>query len=139
MSPSAFLDRGCPPAAQPLEALLGKAKGLWAELRANLASEFAPLTAKWTFSGKTHGWILQLRQKRRTVLYMVPCPGYFVASFALSDQACLAVIGSQLPMQVCEVVQRAPHYPEGRAVRLDVRTKKDLATVVKLASIKMAQ
>ena len=138
MSPSAFLDRGSPPSERALEAILGKGNGLWAELLADLSSEFAPLNEKWSFSGKSHGWILRLRQKRRTVLYMVPCPGYFVASFALGEKACQAARGSGLPARVLEIIQHGPKYPEGRGVRLEVRTKKDLANVEELASIKMA-
>jgi hypothetical protein len=138
MSPSAFLDRGSPPSERSLEAVLGKGNGLWAQLRARLSSELIPLREKWSFSGKSHGWILQLRHKKRTVLYMVPCPGYFVASFALGESACLATQRSGLPPHVLEIIQQAPKYPEGRGVRLEVRGKKDLANVEKLASIKMA-
>lgn len=138
MSPSAFLDRGSPPSERSLEAVLGKGIGLWAQLRASLSAEFTPLQEKWSFSGKSHGWILQLRHKRRTVLYMVPCPGYFVASFALGERACLATQGCGLPAPVLEIIQQAPKYPEGRGVRLEVRGKKDLANVEKLVLIKMA-
>jgi hypothetical protein len=138
VSPSAFLDRESPPSEQTLEAVLGKGKGLWAQLRASLAAEWTPLQEKWSFSGKSHGWILQLRHKKRTVLYMVPGPGYFVASFALSESACLAAEGGGVPPQVLEIIRQASKYPEGRGVRLEVRDKKDLANVEKLASIKMA-
>lgn len=138
MSPSAFLDRGSPPSERELEAVLGKASGLWVELRADLSSEFATLNGKWIFSGTSHGWLLQLRHKRRTVLYMVPCPGYFVASFALGEKVCQAAQGSGLPGRVLEIIQHPPKYPEGRGVRLEVRNKKDLAHVEALASIKMA-
>ena len=138
MSPSAFLDRSSPPGERELEAVLGKASGLWVELRADLSSEFAPLNGKWSFSGKSHGWLLQLRHKRRTVLYMVPCPGYFVASFALAERVCQAAQRSGLPARLLEIIQHAPSYPEGRGVRLEVRNKKDLANVEALASIKMS-
>lgn len=137
MSPSAFLDRGSPPSERSLEAVLGRSNGLWVRLRASLSAEFTPLQEKWSFSGKSHGWILQLRQKKRTVLYMVPCPGYFVASFALGESACQATQQSGLPSQVLEIIRQAPKYPEGRGVRLEVRDEKDLANVEKLASIKM--
>ena len=138
MSPSAFLDHGSPPSERALEATLGKGSGWWAELRADLSSAFPPLVVKWSFSGNAHGWILQLRQKRRTVLYMVPCPGFFVASFALSEKACQAARGSTLSARVREIIHHAPKYPEGRGVRLEVRNRKDLADVQELASIKMA-
>jgi hypothetical protein len=103
-----------------------------------LSSAGAPLNENWSYSGKSHGWILQLRQKRRTVLYLVPCRGYFVASFALGKKACQAALESGLPPQVLEIIQHAPSYPEGRGVRLEVHSRKDLENVEELASIKMA-
>jgi hypothetical protein len=138
MSPSAFLDRGSPPGEPALEAVLGERAGLWASLRAHLSSEFAPLTEKWSFSGKSHGWILQLRQRQRTILYLVPCSGYFVASFALDEKAYQAAQRSGLPARVLAIVRTATTYAEGRGVRLEVRNRRDLASVERLASIKMA-
>jgi hypothetical protein len=138
MSPSAFLDRGSPPSERALETILGRGYGLWTQLRVSLSSEFTPLSEKWSFSGKSHGWILQLRKKQRTVLYMVPCPGYFVASFALSEKASQAIQRSRLPSPVLAIIQQAPKFAEGRGVRLEVRNKRDLANVEALASIKMA-
>ena len=138
MSPSAFLDRGSEPGERELEKVLGRAMGPWTELRARLASEHAPLTEAWSYSGKSHGWLLRLRQKKRTVVYLVPCPGHFVASFALGEKACEAARRGTLPRSLLEIVERAPKYPEGRGVRLEVRTRKDLASVRDLVSIKMA-
>lgn len=111
---------------------------MWTTLQARLFIAFAPLSTKWSFSGKSHGWILQLRQKQRTILYLVPCSGYFVASFALSEKACRAVQGSDLPARILEIVRNAPQYAEGRGVRVEVRTKKDLESAETLASVKMA-
>jgi hypothetical protein len=136
--PSAFLERDSPPGDRALADVLGKASALWARLRADLAAEHAPLSDQWSFSGKTHGWILKLSQKKQTVVYLVPCPGHFVASFALSEKACAAARRSKLPALVLEAIDRAPTYAEGRGVRLEVRAEKDLANVEKLAAHKMS-
>jgi hypothetical protein len=56
----------------------------------------------------------------------------------MGESACLAAQRSGLPPHVLEIIQQAPKYPEGRGVRLEVRGKKDLVNVEKLASIKMA-
>jgi len=71
-------------------------------------------------------------------MYLVPCPGYFVASFALGETACRAALVSKLPARVLEIIQHAPKYAEGRGVRFEVRNKKDLANIEALAAIKMA-
>ncbi len=103
-----------------------------------MASEYQPLAEKWNFPGQKWGWSLQLKQKKRTVLYMTPCKGYFLAGFALGEKAVKAAHESGLPESVLNIINGARKYAEGRAVRVEVRTKKDLDNTKKLAAIKMA-
>lgn len=140
MAASPSGDRGAPPAKRELEDLLGRASALWASLQADLSSEFGPLAERWSFSGKTRHWLLQLKQtkKQRTVLYLTPARGYFLAAFALGEKACQAARASGLPAAVLEIIDRAPRYPEGRGVRIEVRNRQDLQNVKQLATIKMA-
>ncbi len=137
MAPSAFLERSAPPRNEEVHQVLGRAGGLWKQLLATLASDFAPLSEKWGFSGKAYGWSLQLRQRKKTILYMIPCSGHFVAAFALSEKACRAAQEESFPLRVHELIRNAPEYPEGKAVRLEVRTMKDLKAVLQLAARKM--
>jgi len=134
-------DRSSPPGERELEKMLGRAYSLWTRLRAELSSEFGPLAEKWSYSAKTERWSLQLkqqRQKKRTVLYMIPCRGHFLAAFALGEKACLAARKGGLPASVLEVIDRAPKYPEGRGVWLEVRSRKDVENAGRLVEIKMA-
>ncbi len=136
--PSAFLDRAAPPSARELAAVLGETAEAWIRLRDHLAAAFPPLTEKWSFSGRSHGWLLRLTRRKRTIVYLVPGPGFFVASFALKAKVCEAVATSQLPSSVREAVARAPVYAEGRGLRLEVRRERDLSPVEALAAVAMA-
>ena len=118
--------------------MLGRAGALWERLREHLASEFGPLAEKWSFSKTTNRWLLQLKRKQRTVVYLSPCRGHFLASFALGEKACAAAEHGGLPASLLAVIEAAPRYPEGRGVRLEVRSGKDVANVATLAAIKMA-
>ena len=71
-------------------------------------------------------------------MYMTPCEGYFLASFALGEKAVKAAHNSDMPASVLEVIDNAKKYAEGRGVRLEVRTAGDVRNVEKLAIIKMA-
>lgn len=137
MAPSGFLDRDSPPEDGEVRAVLARAAGAWNDLHAAICAAHAPVSEKWSYSGKAYGWSLQLRQKKRTILYMIPSTGHFVAAFALSEKACATAREARLPAPILSAIAKAPKYPEGRAVRLEVRTKKDLATIVSLAAIKM--
>jgi hypothetical protein len=136
--PSVFLDRAAPPTDAALAAALGRGQAHWTRLRDALAAAFPPLEAKWSYSGKAYGWSLQLKQKKRAVVYLVPGQGAFTASFAFGEKACQAAQRSDLPPAVLATIADAPKYVEGRGVRIDVRAAKDVAIVERLAALKMA-
>jgi hypothetical protein len=135
---SAFDDKSSTPRAKQLTEVLGRTSALWDSLREHLASEYQPLAEKWIFPGQKWGWSLQLRQKKRTVLYMTPRKGHFSAGFTLGEKAVKAAHESDLPDSVLTLIDSARKYAEGRGVRIEVRTKKDLTATKKLAAIKMA-
>jgi hypothetical protein len=133
-----FFDKSTKPADADLAKALGAAIGLWNELRRLVGEHFAPLTEEWVFSGKSHGWSLRLFQKKRAVLYLKPIEGYFRVSFAFGEKASQAALESDLPASVLKLIGEAPKYPEGRAVRMDIKNARDVRIALKLARIKMA-
>jgi hypothetical protein len=138
MALSAFDDKTQPPRPEDLETVLGATYALWNELQALIAARFAPLTAEWGYTSRKTGWGLRLRTPKRTVLYMTPCQGFFLASFALGEKAVLAAQQSGLPAAILETIANAPRYAEGRGVRIEVRTAEDICSMEKLAVAKMA-
>jgi hypothetical protein len=138
VEPSVFVDRTRIPIDGELEAALGPAIPLWGALKATLAVEFEPLVEAWSFAGKAHGWSLRLKRGDRPVVYLTPLLGRFRASLALPDRAMPAALEAELPGPIRAVVVSAPTYPEGRAVRIEVASEDDVASVVTLARIRMA-
>jgi hypothetical protein len=138
MALSAFDEKARPPREDELMATLGKTYVLWNELKRRITSQFAPLSIEWVSSSKATRWGLRLKQEKRAVLYMTPCQGYFLASFALGEKAVKAAKTSGLPASVLEVIDSAKKYAEGRGVRLEVRSAGDIQNIEKIAQIKMA-
>ncbi|MDH4195925.1 MAG: DUF3788 domain-containing protein [Candidatus Aminicenantes bacterium] len=138
MAFTGFFEKSKSPTDKDLAEALGPAIGLWHELRRLIAQQFVPLTEEWVFGGKNYGWSLRLKQKKRAVLYMKPLPGYFLASFAFGEKAVQAAHQGDLPASVLKTIDDAPKYPEGRAVRMEVKSARDVRAVLKLAAIKMA-
>jgi len=138
MALSAFDDKTKQPQAGDLKKTLGRAGTHWDDLVSHIAAEFAPLDETWNFAGANWGWSLRLKQKKRTVLYMTPCKSLFLVGFALGEKAVQAAHDSHLPGSILTVIDEAKKYAEGRAVRIEVKTKKDVDVVKKLAAIKMA-
>lgn len=138
MALSAFGDKSCEPQSSELRAVLGRSAARWDELIAQLEAAFSPLALDWNFGGAKWGWILRLKQKKRTVLYLTPCKRHFIAGFALGQKAVDAARAIPLDNSVLAVIDAAPKYPEGRGVRIEVRTKRDAEYVKQLADVKMS-
>ena len=125
------------PSDAAIAAALGPSQSLWDDLRHQVAHNFSPLTEEWVFSGKKHGWALRLKRKDRAVLYLQPLEQYFRASLALGPRAVQAARAKKLPARILRLIDEAVEYPEGKAVRLEIRDPKDIAIAMQLAAIKM--
>ena len=76
-------------------------------------------------------------ENARNLLYLKPLQKRFMAGFALGEKAVQAAEQSNLPDSVVEMIRRAPEYPEGRAVRVEVKTAADVKIAKRLLAIKM--
>lgn len=126
---------------QPTEAYAAAALGncyqLWEHLVTDLKEELGIDTAEWhTYSVKM-GWSLRLQAKKRNIVYLGPREGWFLASFALGDKAIAVARKSGLGSRVLRIIAESKRYPEGTAVRIEVRSESDLLTVKQLAKIKI--
>ena len=104
MALSAFDDKAKQPKPKELAEVLGGSASLWDDLVTNIASRFDPLTQDWGYSGKKWGWALRLKHKKRAVLYMTPCDGFFVVGFALGQKAVDAAHASKLPASILDIM-----------------------------------
>jgi hypothetical protein len=138
MALSVFDDKATPPTDHTLGRMLGRTYVLWTRLKSDLQDSHGPLDEQWSFGGKNYGWSFRLKQKKRALVYMTPCRGYFLASFALGEKACRAAHECGVPSSILEIVDAAPKYAEGRGVRVPVRTPRDVRGVEQLAAVKAA-
>jgi len=139
MLPNAFIGKLDAPTDDDLSAQLGRsAKTLWDQLLAGLATQHNLVVQEWNSYSPKAGWSLRLKQNKRNILYLSPCPGGFRASFALGDKAVQAARRSRLPPRVVQLIGAAKRYAEGTAVRIDVDGPADIAIVMTLAAIKLA-
>ena len=138
MSPNAFINKPKQPTNAELAAALGPAKATWDQLLTDLAQEFDVNVHEWNSYSLKAGWSLRVKRKARTIVWLAPCPGAFRVAFILGDKAVLAAQEAKLPKRILKIINEAPKYPEGTGVRLEVKSSKDIATLKKLAAIKLA-
>lgn len=132
-----FADKAHKPDDVDLAQALGRTKHHWDTLVA-AAQQAAPhATATWKHYAGKSGWTFVVRGKRNNVIYMRPLARHFIAAFAFGAAAVDAALQSDLPAPVLELLRSAPQYPEGRAVRIAVKSAADAAIVKRLLTIKV--
>jgi hypothetical protein len=138
IEPGAFNDKTQQPTAAKLNVVLKRSNALWEQLVDLVSDQHAPIARDWIYGGSKYGWSLRLKQKKRAVVYLTPCAGYFRASLALGEKAVRAAQEDVLSASELALIDRAPRFAEGRAIRIEVRHAGDVRTVAKIAAIKMA-
>ncbi len=134
--PSAFTDRSAAPTSEDLAEALGEAADLW-HATISCIEPLATLTSDWSWGGSRSGWLLRVARRTKPVLYLIPERGSFRAALAIPERVHDTPAWASLPDEVRTLVDAAPSYPEGRAVRFAVTCPADLATVETLVRTKL--
>lgn len=116
---------------------LGKSKEYLDSICEFIQIEYGHLKPQWKFYGKKSGWILKLLNKKRNVLFMVPCSGYFRTAFTFGDKAYNSILISSLPDNIKEELKNAKKYSEGRTIQLEIKSITDLRSIFQLIKIKL--
>jgi hypothetical protein len=135
--PNPFVGQTTRPTDDELEKVLGRAKPLWDQLVAELASEHDVTNREWKSYSPKNGWSLRLIRGKRTIAWLVPSAGAFQVLFILGEKALTAIRQTAFPARVLRMLDDAPKYPEGTGLRFEIETAHDIAAVKKLAAIKL--
>ena len=138
MSPNEFIGKTKQPTDGELTAALGPARATWDQLLADLALEYGANVQEWNSYSPKAGWSLRVKRKARTIVWLGPRAGSFIAALILGDKAMRAARAGKLPQRIVKIMDAAPKYPEGTGVRITLKTPKDLAAVMALAAVKLA-
>jgi hypothetical protein len=96
------------------------------------------VTGEWRCYKKGTPPTLKVIDGKRTLYYVRPERGSVHVSFLLGRAACEAAMAGQVPAHLRDVIRSAKEYPEGRAVRLELRRLADIADVEALLAVKVA-
>ncbi len=134
---NAFIGKQEEPSDAEVARELGSTKPFWDRLLGTLTANCDCDGREWNSYSRKAGWSLKVKHKDRTIVYLSPSRGCFMASFALGDKAVKAAKQAELPQSALTLIAHAKRYAEGTAVRIDVHGSKDVAVVEKLAAIKL--
>jgi hypothetical protein len=134
---SIFSDKSETPNDQSLSDALGASYKYWEELRAHLEVEYGELIQEWKFYSQKFGWTLKVLRKKRNLFFFTPCRKYFRLAFVFGDKAVSAIKNSDLPKTLIKELLNAKKYPEGRGLRIEVKSRKDVEHIIALVNIKI--
>jgi len=132
----AFSDKTHRPSDGDLQSTLGTTYSAWTHLIDLVTKRLPGITPLWGFTSNSTGWGLRLRIQERVILYMTPCQGHFLVSFALGERAVAQALAARLPKALVSAIQAAPRYAEGRGLRVPVKSIKQVRSLVTLAEAK---
>ena len=138
MALSIFDDKSVVPDDSHLQEVLGEMFQLWMDIKEYILEKYSPVLEEWEFPGKKYGWSFRMKHKKRAILYLTPCQGYFRVAFVFGDKAVAAAEKSTLPKSILEELRSARKYVEGRGIRIEVKRKRDIGNIKKLIEIKIA-
>ncbi len=136
MASPVFSDTKNPPTTEQLMAALGGAGALWNALCHSVAAKYPPSSAAWKCYSAKSGWTLLLKQKTRTLVYLLPDEGFFSAAVGLGAKAVQRARAAALRPSTISAIDAARPYVEGRSVRLTVRKAADVDEIVALIAVK---
>jgi len=134
---NAFIGKTKQPTTDEISSALRQTAGLWNELLAWLGEQ-GVTTQEWKSYSVKHGWSLQVKLKKRTIVHLAVYTDCFLVAFILGDRAVKAALAAKLPARVVKAIKEVPRYAEGTGVRLVVKRTADLAAIRKLALVKLA-
>jgi len=137
MSANVFIDKLAKPDDQALVRALGKTYPLWAEIEKHIATTLGKSVEEWKYYGLKSGWTMKTLYKKRNLFFFTACKGYFRIAFVFGDRAVAEIVTSDLPKAMIEELTNAKKYAEGRGIRIDVKTRRDVESVKKLIAIKL--
>ncbi len=120
-----------------LKRALGGSYSLWCGLVALVSRTFPDVREEWKCAKVVTGRVCLLRQKERTLLYLVPVESGFEVCVVLGERAVSIVLSKGLGADVRQVVQSARKYVEGRSVRFKVVSEKHLLDIKRLVEAKL--
>ena len=92
-------------------------------------AKYGPLRDSWGFSVGKYDWSLRLKQKKRTVLYLIPQKDMFLVGIVLGDKALGLIRKGDLTPNFLRLIEEVPRHGEGTGFRIPVAKGEDCADV----------
>jgi hypothetical protein len=135
--PSIFTSKTEKPNKIVLTDALQSTYKIWEELKETLINEHGKLLEEWKYYGPKTGWLLKFFYKTKNLFFLIPSEKFFTLAFVFGDKAISEIENSDLPEKIKEELRNTKKYAEGKGLRIEIRKKGDLKSIIKLVRIKI--
>ena len=133
---SIFTDKNKLPNDNDLKKSLGETYELWQLIKDYVISKYPKGFDEWSCS--KYGWSLRMKDKKRTIIYLLPRDKFFKVAFVFGQKATDTIMKSQIANSIKTELDSAKVYAEGRGIRIDIKGKKIMCDIQELIDIKLA-
>jgi|SRR5688572_6729735 len=138
MDASIFLDKTKRPSQEDLIIALGKSFSYWKSIYDLVYLKYPDASSEWNFPGQKYGWSFRIKDKKRTIIYLLPGDKKLLVAFVFGQRAFEKIIDSKISEEIKLELQSAKVYAEGRGIRIEVKNRMILKDISKLIDIKLA-
>lgn len=136
METSVFVDKSKAPTNKELKGALGNQFDPWDQIRDYVFEHYPDAAEEWSYS--KFGWNYRIKDKKRAIIYFMPCDGFFKVSFVFGEKAATEALASSISKEIKNTIKSAKVYAEGRGFRVDVKSCEVVADVKKLIDVKLS-
>ena len=137
MALSIFDDKSLIPGKNDLSRVLADKYVLWNNIKSFVYEKFPAIAEEWNYSGKNYGWGFRLRDKKRVIVYLIPCSGFFKIGLVYGEKATREALNSTVSKEIKSIIENAKVYGEGRGFRIDITNYEILEDIKNLITIKL--
>ena len=136
MEKQALSDPGVYPTEKVIASHLKEANAAFVALFAYNHDTHPEFTERWKFYNDGKQWLMNVSTKKKTVFWLALNKGSFRTAFYLSQKHEPLVLESDLPASL-KKQYKASAGKSFRAIRIVIRTKKDIAAYKKVLQLKL--
>jgi cytoplasmic iron level regulating protein YaaA (DUF328/UPF0246 family) len=138
MEISIFPDKEKKPSDEDVKNALGVTYAWWKSIHSYVLEKYPAALDEWNCPGKKYGWSYQVKDKKRTIVYLLPRDGFFKVAFVFGNKATGQILASDISNEIKTELANARVYAEGRGIRIDVKDASRLGDIEKLIEIKLS-
>jgi len=100
MDASIFIDKTKKPTEEDLRNALANNYNLWQDVYDLVYLKYPNAVSEWNFPGQKHRWNFRMKDRKRTIVYLLPGDKRFLVAFVFGQRAFERTMSSNISKQI---------------------------------------